>query len=140
MSWPDAFSPADGPRLRGSLEPKNLVGALLLQFAASIDSLEELSQMPPVRSPFEVSREPGTGTRIDARFCSARCRVSNYRGRIEQPQRMRAAGRSHAEIARELKSQGSTVEGWLVETGGVAYAVATHERLLPPGKFPVNWL
>ena len=105
----------DDPRLRVFLEPKNLLGALWLQFAAAVDGLKNFAKCPQCGTPFEKSRDPSTGKRTDARFCSPRCRVNHYRGRIELAQRMRAAGRSHAEIARELKTQVSTVKGWLLE-------------------------
>jgi len=85
------------------------------KFAAAVDGLKNFAKCPQCGTPFEKSRDPSTGKRTDARFCSPRCRVNHYRGRIELAQRMRAAGRSHAEIARELKTQVSTVKGWLLE-------------------------
>jgi hypothetical protein len=105
----------DDPRLRVCLEPKNLLGSSWLQFAASVDGLKNFAKCPQCGTPFEISRDAKTGKRVDARFCSARCRVNHYRGRIEQARRMHAAGRSHTEIARKLKSQVSTVKGWLPE-------------------------
>ena len=108
----------DNPRLRVCLMPQNLLGALWLQFATSVDVLKSFLKCAQCGAPFEISRAPRTGKRTDARFCSARCRVKHYRGRIERARRLRAAGRSEVEIARELKTQLSTVRGWLLESGG----------------------
>lgn len=108
----------DSPRLRICLLPQNLLGALWLQFAASVDALKNFLKCVQCGASFEISRDPSTGKRTDARFCRARCRVNHYRDRIERARRLRAAGRSEAEIARELKSQLSTVRGWLVEGAG----------------------
>lgn len=105
----------DTPRLRVCLLPQNLLGALWLQFAASVDVLKSFLKCAQCGAPFEISRDPRTGKRTDARFCSARCRVNHYRGRIERARRLRDAGRSEVEIARELKTQLSTVRGWLLE-------------------------
>ncbi len=101
------------PRLKISLEPQGLVAALWLQFAIAIDNLKRYEKCAQCGTAFEVSRDPITGKRPDAQFCSPRCRVNRYRGRIESARRMCAAGSSAREIARELKTQIRTVKGWL---------------------------
>jgi hypothetical protein len=106
--------------LRVCLQPQNLLGALWLQFAASVDVLKSFLKCALCDAPFEISRDPRTGKRTDARFCSARCRVNHYRSRIERARRLRAAGRSEVEIARELKAQLSTVRAWLLESRGLS--------------------
>lgn len=103
------------PRLRICLTPLNLLGAIWLQFAAAVDVLKTFQKCAQCGAPFEISRDPRTGKRTDARFCSTRCRVNQYRDRIEQARRLRAAGRSNAEIARELGTRMGTVRTWLKE-------------------------
>ncbi len=102
------------PRLKISLQPQSLTAAIWLQFAIAIDNLKRYEKCAQCGTAFEVSRDPITGKRPDAQFCSPRCRVNRYRGRIESARRMHAAGRSAREIALELKTQIRTVKGWLV--------------------------
>jgi hypothetical protein len=105
----------DRARLRVSLTPTNLIGALWLQFAAAADRLKKFTQCDRCARPFEVSRDPRTGKRRDARFCSARCRVGNYRERIEQARRLRTAGMSTPQIAHQLGTRSVTIQGWLAD-------------------------
>jgi len=100
-------------RLQVSLMPRNLLGALWLQFAAAVDGLKNFTKCHQCGVPFELSRAPRTGKRSDAKFCSARCRVALYRGRIEEARRMKTAGFSARQIARRLSAQPGTVRGWL---------------------------
>jgi hypothetical protein len=102
-------------RLRVSLTPTNLIGALWLQFAAAADGLKKFSQCGRCGAPFEVSRDPRTGKRRDARFCSDRCRVGNYRERIEQARRLQTAGMSAPQIARQLGTRSVTIQRWLAD-------------------------
>jgi len=106
------FSDA-GPGLRLSLLPQNLLGALWLQFAASLDGSKTFVKCAECGSPFEISHARKTGKRTDARFCDVRCRVDHSRGRQKQARRMHDAGRSEREIARELKTQLHVVKGWV---------------------------
>ena len=108
----------DNPRLRVCLMPQNLLGALWLQVATSVDVLKSFLKCAQCGAPFEISRAPRTGKRTDARFCSARCRVNHYRGRIERARRLRAAGRSEVEIAHKLETRLSTLRRWLLESEG----------------------
>jgi hypothetical protein len=93
---------ASSPRLNVSLVPTNLIGALWLQFAAAVDGLKNFNQCSQCGAPFEVSRDPRTGKRSDAWFCSSRCRVGHYRERIEQARRIRSTGITVERIACEL--------------------------------------
>jgi hypothetical protein len=85
-----------------------------LQFAVAIDVLKSYAKCAQCGAPFEMSRDPNTGKRTDARFCADRCRVNNYRARIQRAHRMRATGGSNREIARELHTQIQTVKKWLL--------------------------
>jgi len=108
------------PRLGISLMPRNLLGALWLQFSAAVGALKTFNKCQQCLAPFELSRDPQTGKRRDARFCSARCRVSHYRGRKEEARRLNSTGMSAQQIARGLNTTAGTVRGWLrsVERGG----------------------
>ena len=101
------------PRLQVCLEPMNLLGALWLQFALAVDLLKRFMKCAHCGSPFEISRAVRAGKRPDAKFCSARCRVAHYRGRIEQAHRLRSTGMPINEIARELNARVSVVNRWL---------------------------
>jgi hypothetical protein len=103
----------DSPRLGISLMPRDLLGAVWLQFAVAVDALKNFAKCAQCGAPFEVSRAPRTGKRPDALFCSTRCRVGNYRGRIDQARRLKSEGLPVNEIARKLKSEVRTVNGWL---------------------------
>lgn len=105
--------PGNLPRLKFSLEPQTLIGAMWLQFAVAIDVLKSYAKCALCGAPFEISRAPSTGKRTDARFCSDRCRVNNHRAKVDRARRMSAAGRSSLEIARELQTRPATVKGWL---------------------------
>ncbi len=91
-----------------------------LQFSAAVGALKTFNKCQQCLAPFELSRDPQTGKRRDARFCSARCRVGHYRGRKEQARRLNSTGMSAQQIARELNTTAGTVRGWLrsVERGG----------------------
>jgi hypothetical protein len=101
------------PRLQLLLQPTNLLGALWLQLALAVDLRKRFVKCAECGTPFEVSRGLHTGKRPDAKFCSDRCRVGRYRGRIEQAQRLGSAGLSAKEIARKLDARVSVINGWL---------------------------
>src|SRR5260370_41429812 len=110
---PQLILPATWPRLTICLAPKNLIGAIWLQFAIGLDLLKTYLKCDYCGSPFEVSKDAKTGKRPDAKFCKASCRVNNYRARVGRARRMKAAGRLPIEIARELNTEVRTVKGWL---------------------------
>jgi hypothetical protein len=102
------------PRLNVVLEPQSLIAALWLQFAAAIDAGKSFAKCPQCGVPFEVSRDP-SGKRRSARFCSDRCRVAHYRGRIDRAQKMEREGISLPRIARELNTRIATLRNWLAD-------------------------
>jgi hypothetical protein len=104
---------AKSSRLNISLVPTNLIGALWLQFAVAVDGLKSFNQCAHCGASFEVSRDPRTGKRSDALFCSSRCRVGHYRDRIEQARRMGSNGMTAKRIAHEMNAEVATVQGWL---------------------------
>jgi hypothetical protein len=103
----------DSTRLKISLEPQSLRAGMWLQFAIAINNLKRYGKCAQCGTAFEVSRDKTTGKRPDAQFCGPRCRVHRYRDRIESARRMSASGCSPQEIARALKTQIRTVNGWL---------------------------
>jgi len=107
----------DLPKLRVFLQPRSLLGALWIQFAAAVDSRKTFKNCAQCGAPFELSRTPETGKRSDARFCSDRCRVAHYRQRMESARQLKSQGLSPVQIARELNAEIPTVRGWL-KTGG----------------------
>jgi hypothetical protein len=102
------------PRLNVVLQPQSLLGCLWLQFAAAVDSKKAFAKCRQCDVPFEVSRDP-SGKRRSARFCSDRCRVAHYRGRIDTARRLKDEGTPLSEIARALHTKISTVRGWVEE-------------------------
>lgn len=100
------------PRLKLVLQPQSLLSALWLQFAVAVDRQKSFSKCPHCGVPFEVSRDI-SGKRRSARFCSVRCRVSHYRGRIDQARQLNSEGRPVGEIARVLNTRISTLRNWL---------------------------
>jgi hypothetical protein len=106
---------SNAPRLEIVLMPSYLIDALWLQFALAIDGLKRFIKCSRCGAPFELSRDKRTGKRADAQFCSVRCRVSHYRGRIEEARRLRSTGLSPKEIARRLNTNERTLRGWLTQ-------------------------
>ena len=100
------------PRLHVVLQPQTLLAALWLQFAIALGANKSFTKCPQCGIPFEVSRDP-SGKRRSARFCSTRCRVAHYRGRIERARQMNKEGTPVREIARALTTRIATVRNWL---------------------------
>jgi hypothetical protein len=103
----------DSPRLGISLIPRDLRGALWLQFAVAIEELKQFRKCPQCGAPFEQSRAPRTGKRPQAVLCSDRCRVAHYRERTDQARRLESAGLPVKDIARKLETEVHTVKGWV---------------------------
>jgi hypothetical protein len=92
------------------MEPKNLLGALWLQFAQGVSGNREYRQCGGCREWFEVS--PGR-SRSDKLYCSDACRARAYRERPQRATRMRAEGRPVVEIAKILNADEGQVRKWL---------------------------
>jgi len=102
----------NNPRLNVVLQPQSLLSALWLQFSAAVDARKSFSKCLQCGVPFEVSRDT-SGKRRSARFCSVRCRVAHYRGRVDRARQMNSEGAPVSEIARVLKTRITTVRNWL---------------------------
>jgi hypothetical protein len=100
------------PEVKLCTSPKNLLGALWLQFSLAVEGRKEFRDCVHCGEPFEVSRD-GSGKRTDARFCRPVCRVNHYRGRIETAWQLHQQHLRHAEIARRLNTDKDTVKFWV---------------------------
>ncbi|MEW6047164.1 MAG: hypothetical protein AB1609_11880 [Bacillota bacterium] len=99
-------------RLRLSIVPRSLIGALWLQFARAITDRKTYRRCEECGTWFEVS--PGAA-RADRIYCSNACRTKAYRMRKARAQEMYAAGKAIREIAEALGSDEATVAGWVKE-------------------------
>lgn len=92
------------------LVPKNLWGALCLQYAEALKGDHH---------GFKRCSECGQwlGNRSDSLFCSDRCRARAYRKRKREAKRLHDLGTRPSEIARKLGSDIQTVKGWLGASG-----------------------
>ena len=100
------------PEAKLCLTPKNLLGAIWLQFGLAVEGRKEFRDCAQCGEPFEVSRD-GSGKRTDARFCRPACRVTHYRGRIETAWQLHQQHLPYAQIARRLDTDTDTVKSWI---------------------------
>jgi hypothetical protein len=100
----------DGDVLHLHFAPRNLIGAIWLQFAFAVAGKSEFRGCKACGRLFEVSQ---AASRSDKLFCSDACRVSAYRERQEQARQMFAAGKSLKEIATVLDAKADAVKRWV---------------------------
>ena len=100
----------ESDQLELRLMPTNLLGALWLQFARSVEASKLYRRCPVCTQWFEVSVK---GKRRHSTYCSARCRVKAYRDRRNEAVARAAAGESPGSIAEALGSELDTVLGWI---------------------------
>jgi hypothetical protein len=91
--------------------PKNLMGAMWLQFARGIDGNKDYHRCRTCGKWFEISLEANRPTRL---FCKDACRYKFYRERIAAAQKLHLEGVSIEAIAQHLETDTATVEGWIV--------------------------
>lgn len=103
------YNPEAG-RLELHLAPRNLLGAIWLQFARAVEGNKEYRRCRVCSKWFAVS--PG-GKRRQAVYCSTRCRVKAYRDRQEEAVRRARAGETHSKIAQDLGTTVKTLRGWV---------------------------
>jgi hypothetical protein len=90
--------------------PKNLLGAMWVQFAQSIDSGGSSKRCGKCGNWMQLA--PGTN-RSDRDFCSDRCRVNAYRQRKKSAVALHRKGMASRVIAKKIGSDLETVRGWL---------------------------
>jgi hypothetical protein len=92
--------------------PKNLLGAIWLQFARMIDSGSEIQRCATCKVLFATGGGRQTARRTDALFCSNRCRW----GRRKLARDLRNKGWTIRQIAKEIQADLSVVRGWVGTT------------------------
>jgi hypothetical protein len=90
--------------------PKNLLGAMWLQYARGIDGNKNYRQCRACGKWFEISLEANRPTRF---FCKDACRYKFYRERIAAAQKLHLDGVSIEAIAQHLETDTATVQGWI---------------------------
>jgi hypothetical protein len=97
--------------------PRNLLGALWLQFAQAISGDLEYRTCKECGKTIEVA------TDLDGRsarklFCSDPCKSRDYRRRKDLAKKMKAEGKSVKDIAEELVTDISTIQKWVGKRKG----------------------
>jgi hypothetical protein len=77
------LSSPDAGRLTLALRPRNLLGALWLQFIQAVEGNAKFRKCAVCGEPFEVSGHRNRGKHAHAIYCSGRCKVAAYRRRQE---------------------------------------------------------
>lgn len=98
--------------------PKNLLGAMWLQFGEAIDSTRKFDRCKQCNSWFAISKSE----RTNRLFCSDACKSKHYRKRKERTIELFSAGYSVEEIVRQLESEQldtdeRTVRRWIGREG-----------------------
>jgi hypothetical protein len=99
-----------GQQLTVRLVPKSLIGCLWLQLAKALEG-KDYRQCENCKLWFEIGGS--RGARADKKFCSATCKAGLNRKVRERAIALRAAGRTPAQIAKELGKDIIVVKGWI---------------------------
>ena len=102
----------DDARLRIHVVPRNLLGALWLQFARGIDGQKTYLRCRGCNNWLEISIK-ATGYRTSRAYCSDACRSKAYRERQLRAHQLAAQGMAVEAIAHTLDTEPETVQGWL---------------------------
>ena len=93
--------------------PTSLLGAMWLQLAMWLSESTTLRACSVCKGVMEISRNPTFGARSHAVFCSTRCRSQDYRDRQKRARQLAKKRWTAARIAKKVRSDTSTVKGWL---------------------------
>lgn len=96
------------------LVPKNLLGAIWLQFAGAIERDNEFRKCAECGTWFELTPQTARSDKI---YCSNACRTKAYRGRQVEATRLHDEGHSATAIAETLNADIEAVNGWLKRSG-----------------------
>ena len=110
LVMPQSIWSADHTRIVLGLVPKNLLGALWLQFAEAVASDKIYRLCKECSKQYEVNESE----RAVRHYCSNKCRSKAYRERQNEARKKHAAGQSFEDIARELDSDVKTIKVWVV--------------------------
>lgn len=105
-------------RLTLQVEPKNLLGAIWVQFAQAIDGRKTFARCKGCKEWFEIG--PQGLRRKQGEFCRNACKSRHYRERQGEARKLHAKGLPLDEIARRVESDLLTVRGWITGTKGGA--------------------
>jgi hypothetical protein len=109
--FPRARMVSSGPGGFGlGFEPRNLLGAIWLQFAEAAAAQKLYRRCDFCGIWFEVSPRVAGKSRV---YHSNACRVKAYRERQAEAQRRYQAGAAIEDIASALDSEPETVRGWV---------------------------
>jgi hypothetical protein len=97
-------------RQRMYILPKNLIGAMWLQFAQAVDGNTTFRRCAHCGTWFEIS--PNSGFRTNRAYCTDPCKSKAYRKRKEAL-RLHDEGIPVGKIASKLDADIKTIEGWL---------------------------
>ena len=92
--------------------PKNLLGALWLQFARVVAGNVSYKPCKVCGDILTISPEQG-GFRDDREFCTAACRQRDHRRKVREAKELRVKGKSVREIAKHFDTSIETIKRWL---------------------------
>lgn len=98
-------------RYEARVHPRNLCGALWLQFHLSIEGFSQTRECAECGRLFKI--DPQEGTRSSRIYCGNPCKVRAYRKRRAEARRLHAEGLSPAKIADSVGADTKTVRGWI---------------------------
>ena len=100
----------DGDQVRFYVVPRNLFGAMWLQFAEAIGQQKQYRRCQLCTTQFEISRG-----RSDRQFCTTACKTEFHNSKRRRARDLRANGRHLRDIAKEFDVDVPTVKKWLGE-------------------------
>lgn len=136
VDWAD-WNTANSKLVR-SLRPNSLLALLWLQFADALTGATEfrLCKRKGCGKLIRISRETG-GSRTNRQTCSDSCKVRLYQERVRTVIKFFDQGKAPEEIAKSLKTELSTVRGWIareLRTRGETIAVVSDRLFVKPGE------
>ncbi len=102
------LSPAEATRL--TFCPRNLLGAIWLQFAMAVSESKEYRFCDVCGRAFELDPDVN---RISRFYCDNACRVKAYRVRKSEAKKLHKRGKTPKQIADQIGSDIDTVKTWL---------------------------
>jgi hypothetical protein len=103
------LQPGAGSGMAFVAKPLTLLSTMWCQFARCLSKLQLFRQCVCGKF-FEVHRSKG-GER--KQFCSPACKIKGYRLRVDNAAKLKAAGKTPAQIAKQMETDTATVKKWL---------------------------
>jgi hypothetical protein len=92
--------------------PKNLLGALWMQFARTVVGEVAYRQCKVCPNVLTISSDQGC-YRADREFCSAACRQRDHRRKVREATDLSKSGKTDQQIAKHFDTSIKTIKGWL---------------------------